>query len=98
MKLIRQEGIQATYYDAKKNTSSRRPHAITCLLGIFCPALLQAESLYVTKSLVNTNLFYTNFSNTHFQKVPISHLTRTPSPRVTRILVPGKNRVMRKPC
>ena len=22
----------------------------------------------------------------------------TPSPRVTRILVPGKNRVMRKPC
>ena len=25
-------------------------------------------------------------------------LYNTPSPRVTRILVPGKNRVMRKPC
>ena len=30
-----------------------------------------------TKSLVNTNLFYMNFTNTHFQKVPIPHLTRT---------------------
>ena len=30
-----------------------------------------------TKSLVNTNLVYTNFTNTHFQKVPIPHLTRT---------------------
>ena len=30
-----------------------------------------------TKSLVNTNSFYTNFTNTHFQKVPIPHLTRT---------------------
>ena len=28
-----------------------------------------------TKSLVNTNSFYTNFTNTHFQKVPIPHLT-----------------------
>ena len=31
----------------------------------------------VSKSLVNTNLFYTNFTNMHFQKVPIPHLTRT---------------------
>ena len=30
-----------------------------------------------TKSLVNTNSFYKNFTNTHFQKVPIPHLTRT---------------------
>ena len=30
-----------------------------------------------TKSLVNTNLVYTNFTNTHVQKVPIPHLTRT---------------------
>ena len=30
-----------------------------------------------TKSLVNMNSFYTNFTNTHFQKVPIPHLTRT---------------------
>ena len=30
-----------------------------------------------TKSLVNTNSFYTNFTNTHFQKVHIPHLTRT---------------------
>ena len=30
-----------------------------------------------TKSLVNTNLFYTSFTNTHFQKVPIHHLTHT---------------------
>ena len=30
-----------------------------------------------TKSLVNTNSFYTNFTNTHFQKVLILHLTRT---------------------
>ena len=30
-----------------------------------------------TKSLVNTNSFNTNFTNTHFQKVPIPHLTRT---------------------
>ena len=28
-----------------------------------------------TKSLVNTISFYTNFTNTHFQKVPIPHLT-----------------------
>ena len=31
----------------------------------------------ITKSLVNTNLFYTNFTNMHFQKFPIPHLTRT---------------------
>ena len=30
-----------------------------------------------TKSLVKTNLFYTNLTNTHFQKVPIPNLTRT---------------------
>ena len=30
-----------------------------------------------TKSLVNTNSFYKNFTNRHFQKVPIPHLTRT---------------------
>ena len=30
-----------------------------------------------TKSLVNTNSFHTNFTNTHFQKVRIPHLTRT---------------------
>ena len=35
-----------------------------------------------TKSLVNTNSFYTNFTNTHFQKVPISHLTRTMKQKV----------------
>ena len=30
-----------------------------------------------TKSLVNTNSFCTNFTNTHFQKVPMPHLTRS---------------------
>ena len=28
-------------------------------------------------SLVNTDLFYTKFNNTTFQKVPIPHLTLT---------------------
>ena len=35
-----------------------------------------------TKSLVNMNSFYTNFTNTHFQKVLIPHLTRTIKPKV----------------
>ena len=35
------------------------------------------RSCQYTKSLVNMNSFYTNFTNTHFQKVPIPHLTRT---------------------
>ena len=35
---------------------------------------LNIEFLY-TKSLVNTNSVYTNFTNPHFQKVPIPHLT-----------------------
>ena len=30
-----------------------------------------------TNSLVNANLFYANFTNTTFQKIPIPHLTRT---------------------
>ena len=30
-----------------------------------------------TKSLVNTNSFYKNFTDTHFPKVHIPHLTRT---------------------
>ena len=34
------------------------------------------ETIY-TKSLGNANSFYANFTNTHFQKVPIPHLTRT---------------------
>ena len=29
----------------------------------------------VSKSLVNTNSFNSNFTNMHFQKVPIPHLT-----------------------
>ena len=29
------------------------------------------------ESLVNTNSFYTNFTNAHFPKVPIPHLTHT---------------------
>ena len=39
-------------------------------LGYF--ALVVASNQIYTKSLVNTN-----FTNTHFQKVPIPHLTRT---------------------
>ena len=35
------------------------------------------ERSILTKSLVNMNSFYTNFTKTHFQKVPIPHLTRT---------------------
>ena len=42
-----------------------------------------------TKFLVNTNSFYKNFTDTHFPKVPIPHLTRTyyetEIPSVTRI-------------
>ena len=34
------------------------------------------SSLAYAKSLVNTNSFYTNFTNTHFQKVLIPHLPR----------------------
>ena len=30
-----------------------------------------------TNSLVNTDSFYMNFTNTTFQKIPIPHLTRT---------------------
>ena len=30
-----------------------------------------------TKSLVNTYSFYKDFTNTHFQNIPIPHLTRT---------------------
>ena len=30
-----------------------------------------------TNSLVNADLFYANFTNTTFQKIPIPHLTRT---------------------
>ena len=30
-----------------------------------------------TNSLVNADSFYENFTNATFQKVPISHLTRT---------------------
>ena len=47
---------------------------LTCSLRFLISNEL--EQLY-TKSLVNTNSFYTNFTNTHFQKVPIPHLTRT---------------------
>ena len=34
-----------------------------------------------TKSLVNKNLFYTKFTNKHFQKVSIAHLIKTVSPK-----------------
>ena len=45
--------------------------------GVFSELLsLVVEGTY-TESLVNTNLVYTNFTNTHFQKDPIPHLTRT---------------------
>ena len=37
---------------------------------------MSSSNLYY-KSLVNANSFYVNFINTHFQKVPIPHLTRT---------------------
>ena len=49
-----------------------------------------SSSLY-TKSLVNTISFYTNFTNPHFQKVPIPHLTRTKTeiPSLTRISLHG---------
>ena len=42
-----------------------------------------------TKSLVNDDLFYANFTNMAFQKIPIPHLTRmyyeTEIPSLTRI-------------
>ena len=44
--------------------------------GVFGNVYLLARQHY-TKSLFNTNSFYTNFTNTHFEKVPIPHLTRT---------------------
>ena len=51
-----------------------KPHketqTMTCIFGIMIVYLY-------TKSLVNTNLVHTNFTNKHFQKVPIPHLTRT---------------------
>ena len=57
---------------------------------LYKPVILDTKfvlCLY-TKSLVNTNSVYTNFTNTHFQKVPIPHLTRTMQqniPKLTRI-------------
>ena len=44
---------------------------------ILTEKLLATMVSWYTKSLVNTNSFYTNFTNTHFQKVPIPYLTRT---------------------
>ena len=38
------------------------------------------RNLIYTESLVNTNLFYMNFTNTHFQNVPIPHLTLSELP------------------
>ena len=38
-------------------------------------ALFFASAIFeYTKSLVNTNLFYFNFTDTHFRKAPISHV------------------------
>ena len=39
------------------------------------PKTLQVSIVNYTKSLVNANPFYPNFTNTHFQKVLIPHLT-----------------------
>ena len=44
---------------------------------VFTESNNKNKKMIYTKSLVNTNSFYTNFTNTHFQKVPIPHLTRT---------------------
>ena len=46
-----------------------------CALMDFEGILLYVYILKYTKSLVTLNLFNTNFTNTHFQKVPIPHLT-----------------------
>ena len=36
---------------------------------------MQCFSFEYTNSLVNADLFYVNFTNTTFQKIPIPHLT-----------------------
>ena len=46
------------------------------LCGLFLLKLKMIIIIIYNKSLVNTNLFYTNFTNTHFQKVLIPHLPR----------------------
>ena len=46
-------------------------HLLSCLHNwLITLEFIGWVSIY-TKSLVNTNLCYTNFTNTHFQKVPI---------------------------
>ena len=64
------------------------------LFGFFSRALLNLTdqiyhtfqgdqfSLLYTNSLVNADLFYANFTNTSFQKIPIPHLTCTMTQKV----------------
>jgi hypothetical protein len=39
--------------------------------------IFNASDVTYTKSLVNADLVYANFTKTAFQKVPIPHLTRS---------------------
>ena len=57
-------------------TKERRPACLVHTKALFT-LRKTAMVIYYTKSLVNTNSFYTNFTNMHFQKVHIPHLTRT---------------------
>ena len=54
----------------------------------FFQRIFDASFYKYTKSLVNTNSFYTNFTNKHFQKVPIPQLNtyyKKEIPSLTRI-------------
>ena len=56
---------------------SMQKNHIHIAVALLKTCLLKMILITYTKSLVNTNLFYTNFTNTHFKKVPIPHLTHT---------------------
>ena len=50
--------------------------------------LVETVVILYTNSLVNADSFYANFTNTHFQKVPIPHFNtyyETKNPQLKRI-------------
>ena len=63
--------IYQSIMSASSDKTETDTHTFSYIHSIF------RRNMNYTKSLVNTNSFYTNFTNTDFQKVPIPHLTRT---------------------
>ena len=75
----------AVYYVTRSHAlhaTTLRPLSVLCRVGAYLVTLIEFKTA----------------SNGRIQNSLLSSFLCTPSPRVTRILVPGKNRVMRKPC